>query len=395
MFESKYYIKITGPYPKSFLSKLIALKIELLKVKTTEDALFLLVEEENYKKIKDLKTIYKIELINCYGIAKVKYLYRKYFLFLVSILFALLLLKFLSSLILKVEVIHTKEEIRNLIITDLEEYGIKPYRFKVSFQKREQIKEKILEKENDHLEWIEIEEKGTTYRINVEERKKNKKEQKKESQSIVAKKRGRILEIEASHGAIEKKKNDYVQKGDVIINGIIKNKDTPVSKVRAEGKVFAEIWYRVKIEVPYNYKEEIKTGKKKKCLEFSFLNHNITLLDLKPYQNKTQKRVKLLRNNILPISFYLTTQEEVKIQNEVKNPKQAYQKAVELAIQKLKNNLGKEDKIISQKTLKKSHKNSKIEVEIFFKVKENITDTISLKDIKLEDLQKEAEKEEE
>ncbi len=393
MFNAKYYLKITGPYPKGFLSKLIFLKIKLLEVTTTKDSLLILVEEEDYQKIKDLKTIYKVELINCYGIAKLKYLYHKYFLFLVAIILAFIILKLLSGLILKIEVIHTKEEIRNLIMRDLEEYGITPYQFKVSFEQKEKIKEKILEKEKDHLEWMEIEERGTTYRINVEERKKNNQKIKQEEQSIVAKKKGRILEIEASHGAIVKKKNDYVEKGDVIISGIIKNKDTPVSKVRAEGRVFAEIWYKVKIEVPYNYQEEVKTGRRKKRLEFAFLNYKVTLLDLKPYQNAVKKRKQLLKNNLLPISFYLTTLEEIKIKNEIKNPKQAYQKAIKLATQKLKNNLGKEDKIISQKTLKKSHKNSKIEVEIFFKVKENITDTVSLKDIKLEDLQKEAEKE--
>ena len=241
---------------------------------------------------------------------------------------------------------------------------------------------------------MEIEEVGTTYRINVEERKKNNAKINKEEQSIIAKKSGRILEIHASHGEILKKKNDYVQKGDVIISGIIKNKETPVSKIRAEGTVFAEIWYQVQVEVPYHYKEEIKTGKKKSRFEIEFLNHSYTLFDFSPYEISTKERRKLLKSNLLPISFSYTTFREIKVKEEIHNAKDAYQKAQELAKKKLKAKLGKEDTIISQKTLKKSHKNSKIVVDIFFKVKENITDTESLKNVKLEELQEKAKEKE-
>ena len=344
MFNSSYRLKITGHNPRGFLSKLITLGLELIEVNVEKNNLIILVDEKTYQKIVDLKTIYKIEIINRYGLARYKYLFQKYIIFLLSIAFSLILIKALSCFILKVEVIHTKQEIRELIITDLEEYGIKPYHFKVSFSKKEQIAEKILEKEKDRLEWMEIEEVGTTYRINVEERKKNNAKINKEEQSIIAKKSGRILEIHASHGEILKKKNDYVQKGDAIISGIIKNKETPVSKIRAEGTVFAEIWYQVQVEVPYHYKEEIKTGKKKSRFEIEFLNHSYTLFDFSPYEISTKERRKLLKSNLLPISFSYTTFREIKVKEEIHNAKDAYQKAQELAKKKLKAKLGKEDK---------------------------------------------------
>lgn len=391
MFESFYLLKITGRDPKSFLTKLIALKIELRKVVVSKNDLQILVNEDDYQKIIDMKTIYQIEVLNRYGFAKFRYLFHKYFLFLASVFVSILLLQFLSHLILKVEVIHTKEEIRTLILNDLEDYGIRPYRFKVSFAKKEKIVEQILEKEKDHLEWIEIEEVGTSYRVSVEERKKMGKMDFKEEQSIVAKKPGRILEIEASHGEIVKAKNDYVQKGDVLISGIIKNKDKPVSKIRAEGRVFAEVWYQVRVEVPYQYKEEVLTGRDKKRLELSFLNYHFPIIDLKPYKQSRKKRSVLLQNNLLPISLSYTTYQEVKVLEEIHSEKEALEKAYQISVSKLRSRLQKEDEIISQKTLKKSHKNSKIVVEVFFKVKENITDTVSLKDVKLEELQKEAE----
>lgn len=393
MFDSFYRLQIKGRNPKHFLSKLIALNFSLKEVSLEKDCLIILVGEDSYAKISEMKTTYEITILNRYGKAKYQYLFYKYFFFLFALVCALGLLSFLSSLILKVEVIHTKQEIRQLVLSDLEEYGIKPYRFKVSFDKKEEITEKILEKEKEKLEWMEIEEAGTTYRVNVEERKKNTEIKKTEEQSIVAKKAGRILEIEASHGEIVVKKNDYVKKGDTLISGIIKNKETPVSKIRAEGRVFAEVWYKVNVEVPYDYEEKITTGKKKHRLEINFLNHNYTLFDFKPYSLSKKKRVSLLGSNLLPIFISYTTFEEIKITEEIHNEKEAYQKACKIAEEKLKHKLKKEDAIISQKTLKKYRKNSKIVIDVFFKVKENITDTVSLKNINLEDLQEKEESE--
>ena len=96
---------------------------------------------------------------------------------------------------------------------------------------------------------------------------------------------------------------------------------------------------------------------------------------------------------MLPISIAYTTFEEIKIKEEIHNEKEAYQKAMKIAKEKLKSKLGVDDEIISQKTLKKYHKNSKIVIDVFFKVKENITDTISLKNIDLEDLREKEESE--
>ena len=60
-----------------------------------------------------------------------------------------------------------------------------------------------------------------------------------------------------------KKKNDYVNKGDVLISGLIHNKETIVSKKCAQGIIFGEVWYKVKIALPkYYLKESIIRGKK-------------------------------------------------------------------------------------------------------------------------------------
>ena len=59
--------------------------------------------------------------------------------------------------------------------------------------------------------------------------------------------------------------------------------------------------------------------------------------------------------------------------------------AIKLATKKLEDCLDEQSMILSKKVLKKTLKNSKIIVEIFFKVRENITDYKKIsKELKIE-----------
>ena len=58
--------------------------------------------------------------------------------------------------------------------------------------------------------------------------------------------------------------------------------------------------------------------------------------------------------------------------------------AIEKATNKLSNKLGKDDKILSKKILKKEKKDSRIIVGVFFKVYEDITKVEEIKDTDIE-----------
>ena len=113
----------------------------------------------------------------------------------------------------------------------------------------------------------------------MEERKYSNTKNDGEPRDIIAKKDGRILEIEASTGTVIAKKDQYVKKGDVLISGQIKNKDILMAEVKAEGKVKALTWYTVNVSLPYHYQEEKKTGEKRKVLNIQIyleVKKNIT-----------------------------------------------------------------------------------------------------------------------
>ena len=382
---NKYRIKITGKDPKYFLRHLIVKKIKLYNIIEDHDGISLTVDEVDYAKILKMKTSYNIQIINRFGVAKLRYLFLKYKYILSFLFLTLGLMIILSHFIFFIDVIHSKEEIRELVENDLKEFGISKYRFRVSYAKKEEIRNKILEKEKDKIEWLEIDRIGTRYIVNVEERliKDNKVDN--EVRDIVAKKDAMILNIEAETGEIVRKKYEYVRKGDTIVSGTIKNKEDEVSKVKAEGKVYGEVWYSVTVELPKKYYEEKKTGKTSKALTLRIANKKISVPFSKDNRSYISEDSPILENNLIPIKLVLETKHEIEIIDKEYNMDNSSSEAIKLATKKLEDRLDEQSMILSKKVLKKALKNSKIIVEIFFKVRENITDYKKIsKELKIE-----------
>lgn len=378
---SHYIIKIEGRRPNSLLSLLIILKIPFIKKKETKDYLILEIEEEYFQKIKKLAPTYEITILKRTGKAYLIHLYKTKKIFLYSIIFAFLVIVLLTNIIFSVRVVETDKEIKDMILTDLRENGITRFRFKVSYKRKEAIREKILEKEKNYLEWLEIEEIGTMYQVKVIRRINNPKEEELKPRSIVAKKKGRITRIEADYGEVTTKKNDVVDKGDTLISGLIKNKEEIKTKVAARGKVYAEVWYQVNLNLPTLYQEEIKTGNKKNTLEIIFLDKNIFISELFKYNNSISKETVLYNNPLIPFRISFTKKEEIKLKQVAYQEDKTLKKIKKLAVDKLKQRIGNNIKILSINVLKKKTSADKIEVELFFKVEEDITSYESLENI--------------
>lgn len=378
---SHYIIKIEGRRPNSLLSLLIILKIPFIKKKETKDYLILEIEEEYFQKIKKLAPTYEITILKRTGKAYLIHLYKTKKIFLYSIIFAFLVIVLLTNIIFSVRVVETDKEIKDMILTDLRENGITRFRLKVSYKRKEAIREKILEKEKAYLEWLEIEEIGTMYQVKVIRRINNPKEEELKPRSIVAKKKGRITRIEADYGEVTTKKNDVVDKGDTLISGLIKNKEEIKTKVAARGKVYAEVWYQVNLNLPTLYQEEIKTGNKKNTLEIIFLDKNIFISELFKYNNSISKENVLYNSPLIPFRISFTKKEEIKLKQVAYQEDKTLKKIKKLAVDKLKQRIGNDIKILSINVLKKKTSADKIEVELFFKVEEDITSYESLENI--------------
>ena len=127
----------------------------------------------------------------------------------------------------------------------------------------------------------------------------------------------------------------------------------------------------VTVEVPPYYKESSKTGNTKHALTLFCLDKEVRLFS--HFDTYQKKEIFSFGSNLFPcgVSFHLeseTKEMEVLYTHDV-----ALEEAYRLARGRLLATLGEEDEIIYEKGLKNYEKNSKMVVEIFFKVKEDIT----------------------
>ena len=125
--NNRYKLKIIGKSPKRFVKDLITLKISLYSVKIGDDYTIIIVDDDGLGQIKKIKTSYKIEIIKEYGLIKYINSFKKYFWFITSIVIGIIVIEVLSNIVFDIEVEHSKSEIRQIILNDLDEYGIKKY----------------------------------------------------------------------------------------------------------------------------------------------------------------------------------------------------------------------------------------------------------------------------
>ena len=241
--HNRVQLKVEGKNLERFIKRLITHKISLLKViQIDRKTLLITIYEKDYEKLKELKTIYRINIIDTYGVSRFKKKWKKNHVLLLSIFLGLAVLIALSHIIYQVEIVYLDKDVRNFLKRELEKEGIYRYQWKKSYQQLEQIKKKIIKNNQDKIEWMEIETVGTKYVIRVEMRKLASKKKEANIRHIVAKKDAIVRRVEASQGEIIRKNNDYVKSGDIIISGEIKLNEEVKNKVSAKGKVYGEVW---------------------------------------------------------------------------------------------------------------------------------------------------------
>ena len=264
---------------------------------------------------------------------------------------------------------------------ELSKYGIEKYRLKKDYSQLDNIKEEILKNNKESLEWLEIVEDGTKYIVKLVERKQEKKEQSYEYQSISSTKDAIITSIKAYSGEKVKEVNDYVKKDDIIVGGILTKPDGSLIYKKADAKVYGEVWYKIDIEYPFVYKEEKVTGKSKEVYVINFLNKKIPIFSYSKYKNFKVESNNLVENNLLPIALSKEKQYEVIIKEEIYTWEEVISNAIETAKKKL---LDKNSKIINIKKidiLNKQAIGSKIKLNLFISVEEDITKIIEVKKI--------------
>lgn len=324
---------------------------------------------------------YKCHIVKYYGKKNIVNIYENNKYVLLSLIISFMLLFLLCNTIFDIKINSDNKDIINIINNSLSDNGIGIYKRKVSFDKLNSIKNKILEDNKDTLEWIEIREKGCIYYIDVTPRvKSNNNVDNSLPSDIVAEKDGVIKHIVVHRGSKVIDNGDYVKKGDILISGNIIKNENVIDKVHSEGVIYAETWKTVNISIPFKRIDYVY----KKTINHYYLDifgHKFTISGKYDSDNTINKKSIVLDK---PYLFFKLYKEEKKIYNYnevILNKEEAYNEALNRSIDVINKKLSSDEYIISKKVLKKEVKRSKINLEVFFKVYEKIGVTSEIQDI--------------
>lgn len=326
-----------------------------------------------------LASIFKnVKIMKRFGFIGFISFLKKHYIFLFSMLVGYLVTILLSNIIFSIDIITSNNTLKEKIVLDLKENNIVKYKFMKSFDDIEKIKKKLLEENKDNLEWIEIERQGTKYIINLTERVKNNRNKDIYLSNIVAKKEALLKYVFVSQGTKVRETNELVKKGDIIITGHIIKDEEIVDTVNAEGRVYGEVWYTINTTVPYKHTIYEKTKDVVNHIYLDIFGKKITLIG-KYETNKSMNEEKTLIEK--PYLFFKVVKETKELYDykEVNlTKKEAYEEAINRSDKALLDKLGMDEYIIDKKVLKKEELSSKINIEVFYRVYENITEEVEI-----------------
>ena len=372
MKDKKVIVKIKKYKIYEIIKTLSKYNIYYNKLDKKQDGITL---EINYKDYKKLKALFKknTKIIKQTGIYGLIETLKKHYIFIISIILSYFVILILSNVCFGINIETNNNELKKIITEELNECGIKKYKFKKDYNEITKIKNKILEDNKDKLEWLEITENGVYYNISLTERIiKETPSVENEIMDIVSTKDALIQKVIIRKGTDIKYVNDYVKKGEVIISGnIIKNEEV-VGNVIPDGDIYGEVWYTVTTTVPYNFIEYISTGEKIKHYYINFLGNKMTILGKFNSSNVFIREETIIDK---PYIFFKLMKEEKEIFEYIAltlSSSEAYEEALKRSDKSINAKLEDDEHIIDKKVLKKNEFSSKIEIEVFYRVYENI-----------------------
>ncbi len=236
------------------------------------------IQIKNYKTLKKIarKTKCKMKIKNKKGLYFFVHKYRKRKPFLIVGIFSFCIILYLSTLIWNIEIEGLEKIKKEELIKTLKESEIYVGKCRLFIKPQEAVK--YVRANIPDIVWITVNLRGTNIEIKLKERGDVVDVEENNPTHIVAKKAGVITKIVAEDGTRIVDKNNYIEKGNIAICGIIENEKTNYTAfVKAKGILRANVEYEEEFEILN--KEVIRKydGKKYILLGFNINNKEFTL----------------------------------------------------------------------------------------------------------------------
>ena len=295
--------------------------------------------------------------------------------FLGGALLFLLIIMFLSNVIWGIEIKGAKPATEYQIRKELDKMGVKIGKVQLFVDNVEGI-QRNLTNNVGNLTWVGVELKGTTYHLQVVEKKEPEKPEQIPPRNLVAKKKAIISNMYVETGKKMVDINDHVEPGQLLVSGVI-GKEGQTQQVAAVGEVWGETWYRSHVELPLKTNFSVFNGQEKQKHSIIIGNLEIPFWgfgepEFTEYEvEKNIKKIHFLKWE-LPISIGNETLRAREEMTRTYTKEEAENNAIELAKNKIKSGLDEDAIIKDEKILHKELKNGKVILDIHFKIIENI-----------------------
>ena len=258
-------IKVKGSFEKilSLINEMSKCNLQTFGLKKCDDdELLFFSSYRDRLRIKDLCSLMKIDVeTEVLGLPRLFLLYKKRIGLFIGAFLACLTIFFSSMLIWSFEVVGNERLSDSEVISLLQSEGLKIGTFK----KKHNLYLISLNAELkcEDIAWLAVNFKGTKAVIELREtEKKPDIYDNTTPTNIVAKYGGQIIYAEAVSGSLSIKRYDVVEKGDLLISGIVDSARYGYKLVRARGRVLAETEHNFTVCIPLEKESKSYTGRR-------------------------------------------------------------------------------------------------------------------------------------
>lgn len=284
----------------------------------------------------------------------------------------------LSNMVWRVEVNGADPATEHQIHKQLDKMGIKPGKLQFFVEDVESI-QRNLTNTIQVITWVGVELRGTTFHLQVVEKKEPEKPEEFGPRHLVAKKEAVITKIYVEKGQKQVELHQHVQVGQLLVSGIIGKEGGQTEIVSAKGEVLGETWFKSNVELPIKSTFQVFNGNEKRKYSIKLGQIGIPVWGYgKPkfdqYEtDETEHKIRFLKWEI-PVSFISTSLKEKETVTRIYSNEEAIEVAKEIARKDIKSKLTEDAKIKGENVLHQAIENGKVTLSIHFQIIENIAE---------------------
>lgn len=364
-----------GGYFEQFINKATQEELSLRQIKKEGQVFLGTTKPKTYKRLVRLAKKYgvRIKLHRKRGFPFILHRYHKRIGILIGLIFFVSFLLLMQNFVWQIEVVGNTTLKTEQIETAAQELGLKKGAFLHSLDFKAIQKE--LEYQLPDIAWLTVNNMGSTIVIELCEMTKSPDlEITGQPSNLVATKDGVIRYMEIYSGAKVVKPGEVVNKGDILVSGVVEDSFTQTTLVPSRGKVVAETFEEKVFQQPLQAEEKVFTGvvKKRNYLDIFGLKLPLFLaFHMDGQYEKTQNTKPLdLFGMPLPLGMEELVFREYMLKKVEYTPQEAEQILLK-QIRDYETKERKEAKLISKETEKKEE-NGVFTIRVSYVFEENI-----------------------